>query len=69
MQSVVDRVKSELNELVERTRKLSAFLETDEYKQIDIVQQYLLKVQYDCMINYANVLRLRLEAFAAAGQD
>lgn len=62
-QQVFERVSVEYDELREKIGKLKDFLKSKKIKQIDTTQAYLLKMQYDTMTAYANILEKRLALY------
>lgn len=62
-QQVFERVRVEYDELREKIGKLKDFLKSKKIKQIDTTQAYLLKMQYDTMTAYANILEKRLALY------
>lgn len=62
-QQAFERVRVEYDELRERIGKLKDFLKSEKIKQIDTTQAYLLRMQYDTMTAYANILEKRLALY------
>lgn len=62
-QQVFERVRVEYDELRERIGKLKDFLKSEKIKQIDSTQAYLLRMQYDTMTAYSNILEKRLALY------
>ena len=62
-QQVFERVRVEYDELRERIGKLRDFLKGEKIKQIDTTQAYLIRMQYDTMTSYANILEKRLALY------
>ena len=58
---IKNSVQKELNELNEKIKKLSTFLDSEEIKEIDKLQQELLNMQYDAMVDYQSCLNARLK--------
>ena len=58
---IKNSVQKELNELNEKIKKLSTFLDSEEIKEIDELQQELLNMQYDEMVDYQSCLNARLK--------
>lgn len=56
----IKRMINEFNELRERYIKLNIFINGDKFKQLDQVQQHLLKLQHTTMDAYINILGSRL---------
>lgn len=61
IQRIKDSVQNELNELNQKIKKLSIFLDSEEIKKIDEFQQELLNMQYDAMVDYQSCLNARLK--------
>lgn len=57
----LDRVKAEALELAERTDKLRTFINSDNFKNIDVSQQKLLEEQFENMVKLLSVLNERLK--------
>ena len=62
-QQVFERVRVEYDELREKIGKLKDFLKSEKIKQIDTTQAYLLRIQYETMTAYANILEKRLALY------
>jgi len=62
-QQAFERVRVEKDELREKIGKLKNFLKSEKIKQIDTTQAYLLRMQYDTMTAYANILEKRLALY------
>ena len=62
-QQAFERVRVEKDELSEKIGKLKNFLKSEKIKQIDTTQAYLLRMQYDTMTAYANILEKRLALY------
>ena len=62
-QQVFERVRVEKDELREKIGKLKDFLKSEKIKQIDTTQAYLLRIQYETMTAYANILEKRLALY------
>ena len=62
-QQVFERVRVEYDELREKIGELKDFLKSEKIKQIDTTQAYLLKMQYDTMTAYVNILEKRLALY------
>lgn len=60
MSSFIERLLAEETELNEKKAKLELFVNTDAFKNIDKVQQSLLKVQLAAMSTYSECLNQRL---------
>lgn len=59
-ETFIDRLKIELNELAEKQRKLSEFLQSDRLNSLSRGEQVLLEAQFGAMIAYLNILKLRI---------
>ena len=62
-QQAFERVRVEKDELREKIGKLENFLKSEKIKQIDTTQANLLRMQYDTMTAYANILEKRLALY------
>jgi hypothetical protein len=62
-QQAFERVRVEKDELREKIGKLKNFLKSEKIKQIDTTQANLLRMQYDTMTAYANILEKRLALY------
>lgn len=62
-QQVFERVRVEKDELREKIGKLKDLLKSEKIKQIDTTQAYLLRIQYETMTAYANILEKRLALY------
>lgn len=60
MSTFKERLEVEKKELDEKLGKLKSFMETDNFKTIDKVQQSLLRVQAHAMLTYSQILFERL---------
>jgi hypothetical protein len=58
-----NRVISELNELDKKLDKLSNFLSTETFENLDTQEKHLLLVQHKLMESYAMILELRITTF------
>lgn len=57
----IARVETELEELRNKREKLYKFFDTAKYKSLSKYQKYLLKKQHEIMVEYINILVLRLD--------
>ena len=57
----IDRMKTELSDLVDKLSRLEKFTETDIFVKLDAKAQRLLIEQLDGMIDYKNALSQRLQ--------
>lgn len=57
----LERLKTEKNELLEKTTKLSMFLNSDKINDLSEANELLLKFQLEHMNNYLNILLIRIE--------
>jgi len=60
MSEYKERIKIELAELSEKMEKLSTFMKSEKFSQIDANNQMLLIAQYALMEKYAECLNLRI---------
>ena len=56
----IERMKSEEAELQDRTLKLIAFMESDEFGKLDDTEKRLMRMQYAAMDAYLSALGTRL---------
>lgn len=56
----LDRMKTEIDDLVDRCLKLKAFMETDNFLALDNETIGLLEAQYGAMMAYSHILQLRV---------
>lgn len=56
----LERLKKEYEELDQKIYKLKIFMTKDEFNNLDKTNQYLLKEQYNCMVNYSTILKIRI---------
>lgn len=63
MTTYQDRVKNELFYLEEKIDNLTLFQRTVTYSHLDKVDQNLLQEQKMAMIDYADILKLRIARF------
>lgn len=56
----LERLKKEYEELDQKIYKLKIFMTKDEFNNLDKTNQYLLKEQYNCMVNYSAILKIRI---------
>ena len=57
------RVIDEKNELDERVTKLSIFIESPAFKEVDIMEQNRLRIQLELMLELQDVLLARIRVF------
>lgn len=60
MENYIERIKLEEAELKDRTLKLIAFMESDEFGKLDDTEKRLLRMQYAAMETYLSALGSRL---------
>lgn len=60
MESFIERLIDEKNEVSGRAAKLEVFVDTDKFKEIDSEQQVLLRIQLKAMHTYIQCLHERL---------
>ncbi len=63
MNTYQDRVKTELSDLQEKIIKLTEFQKTSACLNLELVDQNLLQEQKMAMIDYADILKLRIARF------
>ncbi len=56
----LERLKKEYEELDQKIYKLKIFMTKDEFNNLDKTNQDLLKEQYNCMVNYSAILKIRI---------
>lgn len=61
MSTFLERLSLEESELSEKIVKLDAFVNGENFKNIDSTQQRLLKIQLKAMLTYSECLAMRLE--------
>lgn len=61
MESFIDRLKTEKNDLITKIEKLESFIVSDKFFDIDEVQQSLLSVQLTSMKTYYVCLAERIK--------
>lgn len=59
-----ERVLAERAELADKCVKLEAFIASDAFKSVDILDRDLLEEQHNAMTGYLAVLDRRIERFA-----
>ena len=60
-ESYIDRMNIECNELAKRRDSLHDFFNTQKFKELDNVDQYLMLHQYTAMGDYLSVLKMRIK--------
>ncbi len=60
MNTFIERLLNEETELNDKKSKLSIFIESEAFKNIDKEQQTLLKIQVQAMSTYSECLNQRL---------
>ena len=60
MPEYLDRMHDEFNELKDKFVKLSDFIKTNDFKQLDLCRQNYLKLQHTFMEGYLSVLSHRI---------
>ena len=60
MPEYINRMHDEFDDLKDKFVKLSDFIKTNEYKQLDLCRQNYLKLQYTFMEGYLSVLSHRI---------
>ncbi|MDR6734201.1 crAss001_48 related protein [Sphingobacterium sp. 2149] len=61
METFLDRLKIEHDELHKKIKDLSAFISTDDYYKLSKANKILLSQQLNHMVNYREILIVRLE--------
>ena len=56
----LERLKKEYEALDQKIYKLKIFMTKDEFNNLDKTNQDLLKEQYNCMVNYSTILKIRI---------
>ena len=56
----LERLKKEYEELDQKIYKLKIFMTKDEFNNLYKTNQDLLKEQYNCMVNYSTILKIRI---------
>ena len=56
------RLQQEFEELRDRSVKLATFMMTDEFKNLDSLERFLLGRQKDLMYQYGQVLQERIKS-------
>lgn len=60
MKTFKERLTTEMQELNEKIDKLQVFINSEDLHNIDATQQVLLRIQYQSMITYFQVLVERI---------
>jgi uncharacterized membrane protein (DUF106 family) len=60
METFKERLTTEMQELNEKIDKLQVFINSEDLHNIDATQQVLLRIQYQSMITYFQVLVERI---------
>ncbi len=63
MQPHQQRVVEEKNELFEKITTLQGFLLSQMFQKLSTNEQNLLKMQYATMVQYSEILGMRIETF------
>lgn len=61
METFLDRLKIEHDELNQKIKDLSSFISTDAYYKLSKANKILLSQQLNHMVNYREILIIRLE--------
>ena len=69
MNDAKERVKVELDNLVQNITKLTAFTFTDKFTELSERMQQLMKDQLFAMLNYAQCLRDRLNIWDMTNEE
>lgn len=59
----VDRMELEYNELQSKIDKLSLFLDSKTFKELDIEERMLLAQQHAAMVTYHSILGTRIRSY------
>lgn len=68
MKEYQQRVVEEFKELDHKIYNLSKFLKTEDFKNLDMMNQILLERQQQVMLEYSSVLEQRIALFDFDGQ-
>lgn len=60
METFVQRLIAERDELQDKMEKLQVFIESEKFKELTYENQALLKIQYNAMKTYKEVLDRRI---------
>lgn len=63
--SVIDRMEVEYNELQARIDKLDRFINSKGFNELDIEERLLLVQQHAAMVTYRSILGIRIESYRA----
>lgn len=63
METFIDRMREERNQLDERIRKAIEFTKSDTYRTLSSTERYLLEGQIASMQAYFNYLQLRINYY------
>lgn len=61
MSTFLERLEQEADALALKTISLSEFTKTDNFEKLSKANQYLLKKQLEVMLEYTNILTIRIE--------
>lgn len=61
METFIDRLNIEKNDLNDKIGKLKTFMESDKFNSIDVLQRSLLQIQIQAMFTYSQVLFERIK--------
>ena len=61
MSTFLERLEQEADALALKTISLSEFTKTDNFEKLSEANQYLLKKQLEVMLEYTNILTIRIE--------
>jgi hypothetical protein len=64
---MIQQLWDEYRELDDRTDRLNAYVNSEEFKTLDPMDQALLKMQNNAMHGYRYALRVRIERLEGAG--
>lgn len=57
---LLSKLFNEANDIVDKLERLSCFMKTTGFAQLTRTEQELLNKQYDVMIDYLNILLMRI---------
>jgi hypothetical protein len=61
MSTFLERLEQEADALALKTISLSEFIKTSNFEELSEANQYLLKKQLEVMLEYTNILTIRIE--------
>lgn len=60
METFYERLLKESSELGEKVEKLYKFINSENFLQLELIHQELLKLQYNTMCQYIDILDMRV---------